>query len=199
MTPDSWTDLQIVNATEVALFSGTGGEGHFGAYQMAEWFGHPSAPVPVVPARAAKSYRLQFKKGVGDQDDSADMQLNIGPSNQRASNVAWLQGRTNDRSVHRLDVQIQRRPAMSYGPFAVAINDKGVWPARDPMALRWYCGEVTVPMGSPNAQQCLAIVDLQALFGTEAAAIIAENIGKAPLSRTDATNLWLAVERFVDF
>lgn len=67
------------------------------------------------------------------------------------------------------------------------------------MALRWYSGETTIDLGSPNAAQCLAIVDLQALFGTEAARIIAANIAQRQPSKTDATNLWFAVQRFVEF
>lgn len=199
MTPDAWTNLQIVNCTSLPLISGAGngggGIGFFNAYQMNSWFNFPGgAPSPVVASHAAASYTLQFLRGVGDEDDGADIQLNLGTAISGASSVVWLQGRSAQNSAHYLQAQLQQPSLSGVGPFVVAVTQQGTWPMDPPgKGLTWYAGTQVAPLGAPDADQCLAIIDLGAIVPQDAAQAIIQMIEAGTLGAADAETIWLGV------
>ncbi|OAS12360.1 hypothetical protein [Methylobacterium platani] len=199
MTPDAWTNLQIVNCTSFPLISGAGkgggGIGFFNAYQMNSWFNAPNAaPNPIVASRATASYMLQFLRGVGDEDDGADIQLNLGTATSGASSVVWLQARSAQNSAHYLQAQLQQPTVSGAGPFAVAVTQQGTWPLDEPgTGLTWYAGTQLAPLGAPDADQCLAIVDLGAIVSQDVAQALVQMMVAGTLSADDAESLWMGV------
>lgn len=203
MTPDSYTNLQILNCTELPLYSGVGNDnaGFFNAYQMQHWFDGADFRNPstqVVGSRSNQTYLLQFQRCVGDEDDGADIQLNVGPDNRKANNVVWLQGRSASNSAHYVQAQTQAPSLENTGPFAFAFMSQGTWPTHSPSGLSWYVAPTLIDMGSPSTDQCLAIIDLQALFGAAAAQVIASQLAVSQPSNADATAYWLNVKQFMD-
>jgi hypothetical protein len=200
MTPDAYSNLQILNATNADLFSGGGGsnQGFFNAYQMNSWFGFPIAPSPVVASRAAASYTLQFLRGVGDEDDAADMQLNAGPSNTGDANVVWIQARSASNSAHYIQAVVQSATAGG-GPYVVGYVVNGTWPTQDDSSIAWAGPGNTLQLGAPNAAQCLAVIDLAALFGQPLAGNLAKSISAGQLSPADAYSIWTEVLLFTEY
>ncbi|WP_309697568.1 hypothetical protein [Sphingomonas sp. SORGH_AS_0870] len=139
----------------------------------------------------------QFLRGVGDEDDAADLQINLGPSNTGQANLIWLQARSADNSAHYIQAEIQTPSIENAGPFAIAITQSGFWPTNDPSVLSWYSGNQILQLGAPDDNQCLAIIDLQALFGVQVAQIFAKTISAGQPSRADALTLWIAVNRYI--
>ncbi|WP_342151574.1 hypothetical protein [Methylorubrum sp. SB2] len=200
MTPDVSTNLQIVNVTNAALFSGNGGsnEGKNNQYQMNSWF--PGGTGTIADVQGSASYMLQFLRGVGDEDDGADLQINVGPNNDGPSNVVWLQARSADNSAHYMQALVQTPSVPGSGPFAIAINENGTWPTRQAqeVQLKWYCGRQTVPFGPfTGGAQSLAVIDLQAVFGAEAAQQIGAAIQQGQPSAGDSYSYWLTIQEFL--
>lgn len=202
MTPDVYSNMTIMNVTPVDITAGQGGDnaGMFHEYQMYSWFGPPgcAAPAPVAKSRSQATYLMQFLRGVGDQDDGGDMQLNAGADNVAAENVVWIQGRTARNSAHWIQAVVQSGRAHG-GPYVIAFTETGDWPASmdDVGSLTWAGPGNTVTTGTPNTDQTLAVIDLGALFPSRAAQALAGVISAGKLSKTDAKSIWYAVMRFM--
>jgi hypothetical protein len=198
MKPDAYTKLQIVNCTSQSLYSGTGGEGFFHLYQMESWFSYPNAPSPLVKSRETASFFLQFQSGVGDQDDGADIQIDVGNGNKPANNIVWLQGRTTNKSVHYNQAVVQRPVLPNMGPFAIATTERGTWPRETPDGLNWFAYKQTAPLPAYNDDQCLAIVDLSTFLPRAVAEIIWATIAAGKkLGPNDRESLWLGVNHYM--
>ena len=205
MTPNVFTDLQIVNATRRALFPGNGGDnqGRCDTYKMEWWFGsyrdNKKYARPIVPVRGGATYRLQFQRGVGDQDDSADMQLNVSDANTRACNVAYLKARSDNRSAHNIEVDVQAPSLPRHGPFVVAFNRNGQWPTDGATSLEWYAAGQSFETGTPDGPQCLAVIDLRLWFPPDFADKLVQRIkDEYNLGRNDAKLLWANASRYLD-
>lgn len=201
MTPDVYTDLQLVNSTRFDLVYGSGGsnKGFCHSYQMQLWFGsgdqEDKFPTPVVPLKQEKSYKLQFKHGVGDQDDGADMQINVGSRESGNANVVWIKARSNNKSQHFINTEIQEPNLRSQGPFVVAFNKNGEWPLDGELGLEWFAQGQTINMGCSNTTQCLAVIDLSIGFPSSAAKMIESRIINRTFSGNDEKIVWLMVMR----
>lgn len=204
MTPDVFTDLQIVNATRRGLYPGDGGDnkGFCNAYQMEWWFGckqkNKNYPKPVAAARAGVTYKLQFQNGVGDQDDGADMQLNVTDANTGACNVVYVKARSDNRSVHRIEVEVQAPDLPRHGPFVVAFNRNGEWPDGGPSPLEWYVAGQSFQTGTDGHKQCLAVIDLQLWFPPDFANTLLNHIKARTLGRADAELIWSSASLYLD-
>lgn len=202
MTPDVYANLTILNVTPVDLTAGNGGDnaGFFHEYQMCAWFGAPdaSAPSPVAPARGQATYLLQFLRGVGDEDDAANMQINAGTENIGAENVVWLQARSADNSAHYIQAVVQHGNAHG-GPYVIAFTPSGAWPSSISGVgqLQWAGPGNTITTGTPCTDQTLAVIDLAALFPATVAAAYAQTISAGQLSVTDAEVIWYGVMKFL--
>ncbi|WP_416408123.1 hypothetical protein [Agrobacterium rosae] len=207
MTPDAFTDLEIVNVTRSALFSGNGGtnKGFCNAYQMEWWFenfrDNKKYPSPVVGGRTTKTYKLQFQRGVGDQDDGADMQLNVGDANKGEVNVAWIQARSRDNSSHYIQTVVQQPSIPGQGPFIVAFNKTGGWPmdGNDVGQLKWYARGQTIDMETYDSKQSLAIIDLSLGFPSDVGELFVKDILSGGFGGTDAKSVWLLVRRTINW
>lgn len=201
MTPDAWSNLQFINCTEFDLQSGAGGsnEGFFNQYQMSSWFGFPTAPNPVVAAGSTNTYMLQFLRGVGDQDDAADIQINLGNGNNAAANVVWLQARSNTNSSHYFQAKVQGPSQAGHGPFVIAVTPRGPWPTHDASTLTWYASGQTAPMGAPDDTQCLAIVDLGLFFPPDLNQQFCNLMRAGSLSSNDSGEIWYQVQHYMGF
>lgn len=197
MDPDVYSDLQIVNCTTEPLYSGTGGEGFFNQWQMYSWFNFPKAPSPLVAVRDTATFRLQFKRGVGDQDDGADIQINVGKGNARANNITWFKARSDNRSAHFMQADVQNPSLPNMGPFAVATVQSGVFPLDRPDKLKWSAYNQIARLDPSNGDQCLAIVDLRTILPTDVAEKIWTIIITGKLSSNDAASLWLGVKHYM--
>ncbi|MBB5752867.1 hypothetical protein [Prosthecomicrobium pneumaticum] len=204
MSPDVFTDLQVLNATASGLYPGSGGsnKGFCHSYQMWYWFGckeeAQNYPSPVVERAKAKTYRLQFKRGVGDQDDGADMQLNVGDKNTGDCNVVYVKGRSDNRSVHFLSAEVQTPNLTGRGPFVVAFNERGKWPTLGPGPLQWKTPEQSFAMPMYNDDQCLAIIDLGIWVPPFIADVWLRAMRAGTFGGNDAIMLWTYVMRYLD-
>ncbi|ADO68836.1 hypothetical protein [Stigmatella aurantiaca] len=163
MNPDGYTYLQLINATNQNLTQGSAGPGKFNQYQMASWFGFPNAPDPICGPASRLTYKLQFLEGVGDQDDAADLQLNIGDSTNQANAIVWIQARSTSQSGHYLTYQFQN-PQSSLYIYGKSVN--GGWDQINASQVQWgvihndALGQDFVK----NVTNSLALVDLNQLF-----------------------------------
>ncbi|MBB5752870.1 hypothetical protein [Prosthecomicrobium pneumaticum] len=166
MTPDIFTDLHFVNATRHALYPGHGdsNEGFCHTYQMWWWFGsyrdNQEFDTPIVDRARAKTFRLQLNRGVGDQDDGADMQVNVGDDNTGTCNVVFVKGRSDNRSGHHLMADVQKPALPGQGPFVIAFNEHGRWPTDGSASLRWLAPATHLEIPMCEADQSMAIIDL---------------------------------------
>ncbi|MQT15424.1 hypothetical protein [Segnochrobactrum spirostomi] len=201
MTPDVYTDLQVVNGTKHHLVAGIRGtnKGFCHSYQMQIWFESGDQvdkfPTPVVAVKEDKTYKLQFKRGGSDQDDGADMQINVGLSESGDANVVWVKARSNNKSQHFISTDIQEPNLKGQGPFVVAFNRNGEWPLDDERGLEWFAQGQTIDMGCSNTTQCLAVIDLSIGFPSSAAKMIEGRIINHTFSGNDEKIVWLMVMR----
>ncbi|MDQ1159557.1 hypothetical protein QE385_003954 [Sphingomonas sp. SORGH_AS 950] len=195
MTPDVYSNLTVLNITGQDITTGGGGDnaGFFHQYQMFAWFNAITNPYPalIAPSKGSATYLMQFYRGVGDEDDAADIQMNAGNQNRGAENVVWLQARSNDNSSHYIQAVVQNATAHG-GPYVIAFTKTGPWPATPDAVstLTWAGSGNTVGTGTPNTDQTLAIIDLGALFPSDVAKALAVQICNGALSDLDAETIW---------
>jgi len=202
MTPDVYSNMTILNVTQQDITTGGGGDnaGFFHQYQMFAWFNAITNPYPalIAPSKGSATYLMQFFRGVGDEDDGADIQMNAGNQNRGAENVVWLQARSNDNSSHYIQAVVQNATAHG-GPYVIAFTKTGPWPGTSGAVstLTWAGSGNTVGTGTPNTDQTLAIIDLGALFPSDLAKILATEISNNRLSAMDAESIWYQVMIFL--
>ena len=199
MTPDGFSNLQIINCTALGIYSGNGGsnQGFYNQYQMSSWFANSSSSTTIVAPQCLATFNLQFSRGVGDEDDGADMQLNLGAENTAANNAAWLQARSNQNSSHYIQVLVQKPSTPGVGLSIVATTARGKWPLQAAVGLTFYAQGQLAQLGLPDDDQCLAIIDLQVLFPISLAQLLEQDILGGTLSNVDAANIWIGVMKYM--
>lgn len=199
MSPDGFSNLQIINCTALGIYSGNGGsnQGFYNQYQMSSWFENSGSSTIIVGAQSLAAFTLQFLRGGGDEDDGADMQLNLGAENTASNNAAWLQARSNQNSSHYIQVQVQKPSTPGVGLLVVATTARGKWPLQSAVGLRFYAQGQVAQLGLPDDDQCLAIIDLQALFPIDLAQLLEQDMLGGTLSNVDAANIWIGVMKYM--
>ncbi|MBB5752872.1 hypothetical protein [Prosthecomicrobium pneumaticum] len=204
MTPSIYTDLQLVNATRDALYSGNGGSNaHIShSYQMWYWFGgyrdDQKFTSPLVERAKTRTHRLQFMRGVGDQTDAADMQINVGEANTGACNVVYVRADSFPGTRHEIRAEVQKPALPIQGPFIVALNEHGKWPADGATTLKWFAAGQRLPMTIDDGDQCMAIIDLGIFLPSALASRLVDSIAAGTFGGDDAQTVWFNVTRYVD-
>jgi len=198
MDPDVFTVLNIVNATPVPLVVGTAGPGLFNQYQMYSWFGYPSEPNPICASASIMSFfTLQFLRGQGDEDDGADIQINLGvPDNVEAA-VMWLQARSDSSSRHHLQMKFQN-PSGSWYAYAYHLTQH--WARAPVQEIQWGVPNNNLVSLDPvqNGPQSVAIVDLLKVFPDPATAMpYFVGIAQSSLTSQQKADLYSAVTAYV--
>jgi hypothetical protein len=151
--------VQLVNATALPLIVGTAGPGpSCNRYQMRSW---PS-PDFSCPAKSDKTFEVWFARGVGDQDDGADLQLNIG-IDPWWNPAMWIQARSASNSGHYLQVSFQ--PPSEGALYIHGICLSSTWQDAQPSTIEWGValagGTVFLKyLGTMNEKQAIIYADL---------------------------------------
>ena len=202
MTPASFTNLQIVNATARPLVLGNNppqGVPAFNAYQMAAWFNFPGAPPsPLVPARASISYTIQALQGVGDEDDAANLLVNLNDPSNASANVFYLYAGSFPDSAHYVQA-VPLAPASSL--VVVGASVAGQLQTATASTVQWFATFAGLPpifLGvMPNAAQALVVADLAVLFPKPQAVSLFAEIVTRSLPAADQQSLYDTVTSFV--
>lgn len=164
MTPDVYTDLTIVNATSKTLIATAGS-----SYQMASWMPTSYGTTICNSMKGSNPYRLQFLRGVGDEDDSADEFMGLSSPAQPISQgmpAIHLYAGSDDHSGHYLTYEfLQLFPKEApYTVGACLINTDVPWYNLTPDQLDW---KIVCPQSSPvypnNTTSVLILADLSAI------------------------------------
>jgi hypothetical protein len=202
MNPGAYTNLQIVNATAQDLVNGTNpppGIPSFSAYQMYGWFNYPAAPpYPLVPAKTAIVYPIQALEGVGDEDDAANLLVNLDDPGNADANIFYLYAGSDSDSAH----YVQAVPLAPSGPLLVlGAYPDGPLPSATAAAVQWsttLVGELPISLGvMPLGDQALVVADLAVLFPLAQAVTIFDDIQTKQVSAADQQALFSAVVQFV--
>lgn len=79
----------------------------------------------------------------------------------------------------------------------VATTARGKWPLQSAVGLRFYAQGQVAQLGLPDDDQCLAIIDLQALFPIDLAQLLEQDMLGGTLSNVDAANIWIGVMKYM--
>lgn len=196
MTPDVYTQLEIVNATSSDLVVSPNPPANvpaFHSYQMATWF-TPSAPSPIAASSKTATYTIQFSRGGGDEDDAADLVVSLG---QTGPNLFHLYAGSSPNSAHYLEV-IPLAPKSSQ--VVIGVSPAQFFEQSVPSSIRWSLintGQPTVPLSlNPPSQpspQALVVADLGLLFDAATAANFISAISTGSLTTEDLQNLYAQV------
>lgn len=168
MTPDAYVNLTIVNATTQQLVIANNTAQYFNhSYQMNSWF--PETPGTAIVSKAqTQVYSLQFLRGVGDEDDSADAVMAF--STNLAEQLFHFHAYSNDNSSHHFAYDIITLPS----PIVICTDiQNGDWTQfSDYGSLKWYSqtgsNQNPIDLGAaPSAPGFLLLVDLQAVMGDD--------------------------------
>lgn len=196
MTPDVYTQLEIVDATASNLVVSSNPPANvpaFNSYQMAAWF-PPGAPSPVAASSKTATYMIQFFRGGGDEDDAADLVVSLG---QTGPNLFHLYAGSTPTSAHYLEV-IPLAQASSQ--VVIGVSPAQFFEQSSPSSISWSlinAGQPNVPLSlnppSPSSPQALVVADLSLLFDAATAASFISAIGTGSLTTEDLQNLYAQV------
>jgi hypothetical protein len=195
MTPDIYTNLRFLNATNLSLNTND-----VGSYQMT-WNFPTNSPL-LGPQSYSQPYLLQFLRGAGDEDDAGNANIMI-----ETFPIAFLYGGSAPNSAHYLQITLT-----SPGPtflFAVGVVTTADWPQSVELSslVNWLVpptspgqvvnlGPLAVPgtnAGSPN--MAIAFVDLSQIFPQDASTFQNAIQGNT-LTTQQVESLWTQVSNY---
>lgn len=208
MTPDSWVNLTVVNATRQQLQVGPGTPQQSNhQYQMDSWF--PMQPGKLLcPSKTSDIFMLRFLRGYGDEDDGADEFFTLG--NQPTVNMFHFMARSTNESAHHFKVDVSGvsdpgGPGLP-SPFVLGIlMNCPDWTSITPTTrITWFANGGTNGKGpfdlgaAPSAPGCLMFVDLQAVLNRVSDVVIYYSaIKSSTLSSAQSQQLYLDVLQFM--
>lgn len=198
MTPDVSCNIQFVDATGEALVIGTPPSGQpgqyppFGQYQMWAWFNGLGFQSQLAPAHGTWTGFVQASRGVGDQDDSANLPVSLGNPNTANSSLFQLFASSASNSAHFM--YIISTPGSALPPhviLGVVLNN--TFEATAPAGVQWQqLNSQTIQLGFPPALS-LIVVDLDEIYDSETASVVYEATGANSLSANQLTDLYSQV------
>jgi hypothetical protein len=193
MTPDVYTQLEIVNATGSDLVVSQNPPANvpaFNAYQMASWLTFPNAPSPIVASSKTAAYSIQFLRGGGDEDDAADLVASLG---QAGPNLFHLYAGSTPSSAHYLQA-IPLAPGSSQ--VVIGVSPAQFFEQSAPSSISWSLingGQPNVPLSLNSSPQALVVADLSLLLDAGTAASFISAIRTGSLTAEDLQNLYAQV------
>jgi hypothetical protein len=195
MDPDApGCHVQFVNATQEPLVIGTPPPGFqsFGSYQMEAWFADLPAPSVLAPSGGKGSGFAQALRGVGDEDDSANLPVSLGNATDANASLFQYFAASAPNSAHFM--YLTGSPGSSVPRrIALGIASETTFEATAPAQVQWYqLGTQTIQLGFPAAL-ALAVVDLDQIYDPQAAGVIYQEIGTGTLSGDQSLDLYAQV------
>ncbi len=195
MTPDVYTNLRILNCTSFALESS-----NLNSYQMAAWF--PDLSPLVSPQSYSAQFFLQFLRGVGDEDDAGNLNMNIDSNTM----VLMYAGSASDSGHY---MQVTLTPPGASLPFVVGLVTTSDWPQSPELSsnVSWYqptgqvvsLGNLAVPGIDQGPDKAIAIVDLSQICSQADASAFQSAIADNALTSQQAEELCTKVSNYTHF
>lgn len=195
MTPDVYTNLRFLNATNFSLDTND-----VNNYQTIWNF--PTTSPLLNPKSYSPPYLLQFLRGVGDEDDAGNANILI-----ETFPIAFLYGGSTGDSAHYLQITLTS-PGPTFS-FAVGVVTTADWPQSVELSslINWLVpptspgqvvslGPLAVPginAGSPN--MAIAFVDLNQIYPQDASTIQNAIQGNT-LTTQQVEDLWTKVSNY---
>jgi hypothetical protein len=196
MIPDGpGCNVQFVNATREPLVIGTPPPGFqpFGSYQMEAWFGDLETPSVLAPSGGSGSSFAQAQRGVGDEDDSADLPVSLGSVSDPGTSLFQYFAASNPDSSHFMYLTGSPGPSVPHRIVLGVVSGK-TFETTAPADLQWHqLRTQTIQLGFPAALS-LAIVDLDQIYDSETAGMLYNEIGaETPLSPDQSLDIYAQV------
>lgn len=195
MTPDVYTNLRVLNATNFPLEPT-----NIGSYQMQSWF--PGLSLLAGPQSYSPPYFLQFQRGGGDEDDAGQINMNI-----NSQTIVFLYAGSTPESGHYMQVTLTS-PGTSL-PLVVGLATGSDWPLSSELSsfVSWYVppplpgqvvglGNLAIPGIDQGPNKAIAIVDLSQIYSQADADTVQNAIAGNTLTSQQAEDLWAQVSNY---
>jgi hypothetical protein len=159
---------------------------------MASWFGDLPTPPVLATSGGTSSSLVQALRGVGDQDDSANLPVSLGDAADPNASVFHWFACSASNSAHFMYVTCCRGSSVPQR-IVLGITPENAFESTTPAGVQWsqLSGE-TIQLGFPAAL-AVAVVDLDEIYDSDTASVVHAAIGAATLSADQELDLYAQV------